>query len=284
MPPTNDDDDNDNDQPIDPTAHRSESPLDLDQQPSGQLLTPIRAHYLKKYLIQLQFEQELDAITTASPHNISTLAYLGPPFSPPPKDAPPVDLPFLRYVFRQFVLTFPFMASAPKDFYSDKLQPFATAMLSRNLSPTSVFDDNAEASEQATRLKFLARIERNFSLFLGAATKLVESEQVVRLSQADLDRIETLAKKREARNLKRKDIFEVNIVSVRTVVDKGRVRSRAHEVRSVCLLLRFTPVINSYRNSLFVPGDPTIPTGLFREDMVTLEHWQMKSVGSSAYN
>ncbi|THV08533.1 hypothetical protein K435DRAFT_642163 [Dendrothele bispora CBS 962.96] len=211
---------------------RSESPLDLEQssqQASEQLLTPIRAHYLKKYLIQLQFEQELDAITTASPYNISTLAYLGPPFNPPPKDAPPIDLPFLRYVFRQFVLTFPFMASAPKDFYSDKLQPFAAAMLSRNLSPTSVFDDNSEASEQATRLKFLARIERNFSLFLGAATKLVEREEVVRLSQADLDRLETLSKKREARNLKRKDIFDVNIISVRTVVDKGRVRSRAHE-------------------------------------------------------
>ncbi|KAL0579700.1 hypothetical protein V5O48_002330 [Marasmius crinis-equi] len=198
------------------------------EQDSAEILTPLRAHYLKKSLIQLQFEQELDAITTATPNSISTFSYLGPPFSPPPRDAPPIDLPFLRYIFRQFVLTFPFMAAAPKDFYSDKLQPFLGAMLSRNLSPTSVFDDDSD-SERALRLKLLTRLERNLSLFVGAATKLVEREEVVRLSQSDLDRIETLAKKREAKNLKKRDIFEVNIVSIRTVTDKGRMRSRVHE-------------------------------------------------------
>lgn len=202
------------------------------EQDPAEILTPLRAHYLKKYLIQLEFERELDAITSFASNNTSTLSYLGPPFSPPPKDAPPLDLPFLRYIFRQFVLTFPFMASAPKDFYSDKLQPFLAALFSRNLSATSVFDDSDEGSEQATRMKTIARVERNLSLFLGAATKLVEHEEVVRLSQADLDRLETLAKKREARNLKNKEIFEVNIVGVRTVIDKGRVRSRAHEVRA----------------------------------------------------
>lgn len=123
------------------------------------------------------------------------------------------------------------MAAAPKDFYSEKLQPFMASMLSRNLSPTSVFEEDPEKSEQATRLKLLAKLERNLSLFLGAATKLVEKEEVVRLTQADLDRLEELTRKRQAKMLKERDIFEVNIVSVRTVVDKGRVRSRVHEVR-----------------------------------------------------
>ncbi|KAG7096935.1 hypothetical protein E1B28_004334 [Marasmius oreades] len=194
----------------------------------SEILTPLRAHYLKKTLIHLQFQRELDAITTTTPNNISTFSYLGPPFTAPPRDAPPIDLPFLRFIFRQFVLTFPFMAAAPKDFYSEKLQPFIGAMLSRNLSPSSVFDDDSDA-EKTSRLKLLTRIERNLSLFIGAATKLVEREEVVRLSQSDLDRIETLAKKREAKNLRRKEIFEVNIVSVRTVTDKGRMRSRMHE-------------------------------------------------------
>ncbi|KAF9259537.1 hypothetical protein L218DRAFT_990028 [Marasmius fiardii PR-910] len=214
---------------------RTSSPIEETSQQNPQeqvdpaeLLTPLRAHYLKKSLIQLQFQQELDAITTATPNNISTFSYLGPPFSPPPRDAPPIDLPFLRFIFRQFVLTFPFMAAAPKNFYSEKLQPFIGVMLSRNLSPTSVFDDDSDA-EQTMRLKLLARIERNLSLFVGAATKLVEKEEVVRLNQSDLDRLEALAKKREAKNLKRKDIFEVNIVSVRAVTDKGRMRSRMHE-------------------------------------------------------
>lgn len=199
-------------------------------------LTPLRSHYLKKSLIHLQFIHELDAITTHSPANISTLSYLGPPFALPPKDAKPsIDLPFLRYIFRQFVLTFPFMAAAPKDFYSDKLQPFVASALARNLSPTSVLDDDDVGdgkSEQATRMKLMAKLERNLSLFIGAATKLIEKEEVVRLNQLDLDRLEALSKKRLARGSKTKDIFEVNIVGVKTVLDKGRMRTRAHDVRS----------------------------------------------------
>lgn len=194
-------------------------------------LTPLRAHYLKKSLIQVQFDRELDDITSSAPNNISTLSYLGPPFTPPPKNAPPLDVPFLRYIFRQFVLTFPFMATAPKDFYSEKLQPFVASVLARNLSPTSVLDDVEEGSEQATRLKLLAKIQRNLSLFVGGGTKLVEPEEVVRLKQSDLDRLETLANKRLARQMKTKDVFEINIISVRTVTDKGRMRSRVHEVR-----------------------------------------------------
>ncbi|KAJ7781216.1 hypothetical protein B0H16DRAFT_1658847 [Mycena metata] len=198
--------------------------------PASIDLTPLRAHYLKKSLIQLQFNHELDAITTPTSTNVSSFSYLGPPFSPPPKDAPALDLPFLRYMFRQFVLTFPFMAAAPKDFYSDKLQPFMASVLARNISPTSVFDDGSERTEQALRLRLLGKAERNLSLFVGAATKLAEKEEVVRLTQVDLDRLESAAKKRQAKNLEAvKDIFEVNIVSVRTVVDKGRVRSRVHE-------------------------------------------------------
>ena len=198
-------------------------------------LTPLRAHYLKKSLVNLQFSNELDAITTYSSTNISTLSYLGPPFSPPPKDAKPfLDLPFLRYIFRQFVLTFPFMTTAPKDFYSDKVQPFVASVLARNLSPTSVLDDDDPGngtSEQASRKKLLAKLERNLALFVGAATKLVEQEEVVRLNQQDLERLETLARKRMARTGKTKDIFEVNVIGVKSVVDKGRMRSRAHEVR-----------------------------------------------------
>ncbi|KAF8238699.1 hypothetical protein L208DRAFT_1240839 [Tricholoma matsutake] len=196
-------------------------------------LSPLRAHYLKKSLIHLQFSHELDAITTHSPNNVSTLSYLGSPFSSPPKDANPhLDLPFLRYIFRQFVLTFPFMAAAPKGFYSDKLQPFAASALARNLSPTSVLDDDDVGdgkSEQAMRMKLMAKLERNLSLFVGAATKLIEQEEVVRLNQVDLDRLQTLSKNRLARGIKSKNVFEINVVGVKTVLDKGRMRTRAHD-------------------------------------------------------
>ncbi|EDR12424.1 uncharacterized protein LACBIDRAFT_231484 [Laccaria bicolor S238N-H82] len=198
---------------------------DIPQPPTE--LTPLRAHYLKKSLVQLQFARELDQISSSGPSDVSTLSYLGPPFTPPPKTAAPLDLPFLRYIFRQFVLTFPFLAAAPKDFYSQKLQPFVAAALARNLSPSSVLDDGP--AEQATRKRLLAKVERNLSLFVGGATKLVEHEDVVRLSQVDLDRLEMLAQKRQAKLAKARDYFEVNITCVRTVVDKGRMRSRVHE-------------------------------------------------------
>ncbi|KAG1783308.1 hypothetical protein EV702DRAFT_1191738 [Suillus placidus] len=191
-------------------------------------LTPLRAHYLKKSLIQLQFHKELNRITNPpGDHGGSTLAYLGAPFTPPPTGAQPLDLPFLKYMFRQFVLTFPLLAAADKSFYSNKLQVFVASALAKNISPTSLLED--ENDPKAARLKLLDKLERNFALFFSAGTKLVEQEEVVRLNQHDLDRLEQLAKKRQARLAKHRDVFEVNIVCVRTVTDKGRVRSRVHE-------------------------------------------------------
>ncbi|KAF8640050.1 hypothetical protein AX17_001292 [Amanita inopinata Kibby_2008] len=214
-------------------------------------LTPIRAHYLKKSLIQLEFRQELELIASTDPpfnalhpnpalvgtstSSVSTLSYLGPPFAPPPRHAPNLDLPFLRYIFQQFVIPFPFLVAAPKDFYSAKLQPFVASLLARRITVEDGLLDllndeqtkgKPKEDEHRQRHKIITKLERNLALFLGAAIKLVEQEQVVRLSQADLDRLENIAKRRE-RN--RKVTFEVNVVCVRTVVDKGRMRSRVHE-------------------------------------------------------
>ncbi|RDX55630.1 hypothetical protein OH76DRAFT_1525271 [Lentinus brumalis] len=192
-------------------------------------LTPIRAHYLKKELIHLEFQRELDALVQAPTDNVSPFSYLGHPFTPPPKGAPPQDLPFLRYFFRRFVLSFPFLASAPKDFFPDKVQPFLASLLSRNLSPTSVLDENPEDSEEAARHRLLNKLERNFSMLMTSATKLVEPEEVVRLTQTDLNRLEVLARKRAAREKRLKDSFDVNVVCVRTVTERKRMRSKMHE-------------------------------------------------------
>lgn len=205
------------------------APASAGQDTSSEL-TPLRAHYLKKELIQLQFREELRGLTVVPANNISTFSYLGPPFIPPPKDAPRLDLPFLRFMFRKFVLSFPFLASAPKDFFPEKLQPFMASMLSRNLSSASPLDNTPEDSEQVARFKLLAKIERNFSVLLTSGTRIVEPEDIVRLTQKDLDRLEHLAKKRANRERKLKDLFEVNVVCIRTVVEKKRVRNKAHEV------------------------------------------------------
>ncbi|KAH9943424.1 uncharacterized protein BXZ73DRAFT_97466 [Epithele typhae] len=148
-------------------------------------LTPTRAHYLKKELIHLEFRRELDALVTAPTNNISTFSYLGKPFTHHRKMRP--------------ISTSPFLAS----------------LLSRNLSPTSVLDDNPEDSEEAARHRMLIRVERNLAMLLTSATKLIEGEEVVRLTQADLNRLEALAKKRLARERKLKDSFDEFIIRTR---------------------------------------------------------------------
>ncbi|KAI6047164.1 hypothetical protein EDC04DRAFT_2864297 [Pisolithus marmoratus] len=201
--------------PTRPVPATPETQKDIIQKDGHTALTPIRAHYLKKSLIQLQLRKELDDITNAPADNASTLAYLD------------FDLPFLRYIFRHFVLTFPFMAAAPKDFYSDKLQPFVASVFARNLSPTILMDDaDEDETIETTRLKILTKVERNLATLFTSGTKLVEPEQVVRLSQSDLDRLERLMRNRRK---KHRDVFDVNVVCIRTVTDKGRVRSRVHE-------------------------------------------------------
>lgn len=47
-----------------------------------------------------------------------------------------------------------------------------------------------------------------------------------------MDRLETIAHRRRNKLMKNKVIFEVNVVCVRTVINRERVRSKVHEVRS----------------------------------------------------
>lgn len=118
------------------------------------------------------------------------------------------------------------MATAPKDFYSHKLQPFVASLVDRNISnaaPLECLDD-----EECSDVTIFAKIERNLATFFTAAIKLVEPEQVLRLSQLDLDRLERAVRKRRTRH---KSVFDVNIICVRSVTDKGRVRNTIHDVR-----------------------------------------------------
>ena len=242
-------------------------------------LTPVRAHYLKKELVHLEFRRELDALVTAPTNNVSTFSYLGHPFTPPPKDAPHLDLPFLRFVFRRFVLSFPFLAAAPKDFFPDKVQPFLASLLTRNLSPTSVLDDNPEDSEEAARHRLLNKFERNLSMLLTSATKLTEPEEVVRLSQADLNRLETLARKRAAREKKLKDSFDINVVCVRTVTERKRMRSKVHEVRPRFASHRSMGGMGELhsRNSSYAPAGEGTPTSSCLGVMATSGRWRTSS-------
>lgn len=76
---------------------------------NADVLTPLRAHYLKKFLVNHQFMDEIAVLS--DPQLRDAFAALGPPFvagkDEDGKPRPLPDLPFVRFMFRQFVLTFP---------------------------------------------------------------------------------------------------------------------------------------------------------------------------------
>ncbi|BGP17909.1 hypothetical protein JCM10213_003916 [Rhodosporidiobolus nylandii] len=229
-------------------------------------LTPLRAHYLKRELVTLEFVKEL--ATLDSP---GALSILGPPFLPKsrfvdgvPAPAPPpgsqaaldeqreyeqsAELPFLRFVFHHFVLSFPFLIACPPTFFSHKLQPFVYSFVSRNISSS----DDREADSKRKRIA--GKVEKHLGLIMSAAIKLTENdgrEEVVRIEDDGTMHTGLPASQDSGRGTppgfggvglgggrkrgqltqaeKKDEDFSINVVSVRNMVVKGRVRNKAHE-------------------------------------------------------
>ncbi|KAI5475527.1 Phox-like domain-containing protein [Pseudohyphozyma bogoriensis] len=244
--------------PLQPRAATSLSP----PADSPLKLTPLRAHYLKRELVTLEFVRELSALDSPG-----ALSVLGPPFLPKRRfvDGVPVaeggglplpvlagfddedeeedkvDLPFLRFFFNHFLLTFPFLQSCPDTFFSHKLQPFVYSFVSRNISSSD------EREETTARKKIAGKFEKQFGLLLSAAIKLTENggvEEVVRIADEGDSYAAAPASNRKANgptfvpmsvsaskqgHQKSEDEFSINVVSVRHMVARGRVRNKAHE-------------------------------------------------------
>lgn len=233
------------------------------------VLTPLRAHYLKRELVTLGFVEELGTLDSPS-----ALSLLGPPFLPKsrfvdgvPKPAPApgsaealaeargeeasVDLPFLRFVFHHFVLSFPFLANCPPTFFSHKLQPFVYSFVSRNISTSE------DRDEVTKRHRIAGKIEKHLGLVMSAAIKVVENEgreEVVRIEE-DGSMHTGLPASQESKfgngtrsppkspkvaafgvkgpgatdPKKEEEVFSINIVAVRNTVTKGRMRHKSHE-------------------------------------------------------
>jgi hypothetical protein len=105
-----------------------------------------------------------------------------------------------------------------------------------------------EKKEVAERAKMWNKFEKHGALMVGIGIKVVGGEEIVRIGQSELRRIE------EDREVRRREwmakrgmtgpvvpgapppppttgmVFEVNVVGVRVVSEKGRVRSKSHEV------------------------------------------------------
>ena len=242
-------------------------------------LTPLRAHYLKKTLVALQLSHEL-ALITDPVLGANALGLLGDPFvmtADAKKEAMRRvsemsrqegnigDLPFMRFLFHQFLLPFPFLSTAPPSFWSAKVQPF----LSSFLTTTGVIQRSSltreekvmaeslmskeEKKEMAERAKLWNKVEKHGALMIGVGIKVVGGEEVVRIGQSELRRIEQEREARRQEWMAKRGfstgptgppgsglppppsagmVFEVNVVGVRAIAEKGRVRSKSHEVSS----------------------------------------------------
>lgn len=239
-------------------------------------LTPLRAHYLKKTLVALQLSHELTLITDPV-LGANALGLLGDPFVLPEaakkealkrvsdvsrQEGSLGDLPFMRFLFHQFLLPFPFLSSAPPSFWSAKVQPF----LSSFLTTTGVVQRSSltreerimaeslmskeEKKEVAERAKMWNKVEKHGALMIGVGIKVVGGEEVVRIGQSELRRMEQDREARRQEWLAKRGlagpppsvegqpppppsagmVFEVNVVGVRAVAEKGRVRHKTHEV------------------------------------------------------
>ena len=185
-------------------------------------LTPLRAHYLKETLLQLQVRDELALVQRPD-----ALALLGPPFRIAP-DTPRAELPLLRYVFRRFVLSFPLLQQAPADFFPGKVQVVVERFLARNITLTESPRDADTGVHRA-----MSRAEGQLVIMLSSAIVLrgVE-EDVVRISERDRERLFQLDAQREAAHAAPRsdgEAFEVNVVAVRSVTVPGHLRNRTHD-------------------------------------------------------
>ena len=190
-------------------------------------LTAIRAHYLKKTLVSLELQHELRLLMRRD-----ALAMLGPPFRGSKYGSS--KLLMLRHSLHRFVLTFPFLASAPPDFFPNKVQVFLERLLERKM----VVVDEEEGDTTATTT-LLRKLERYLCLLISSGIHLKNTkEEVVRISERDRMRIATLEAQRKATNGAGINIadtqLDVNIVSVRSAMGKGRLRNKAHDEFILC--------------------------------------------------
>jgi len=254
-------------------------------------LTPLRAHYLKKTLVNLQISYELNLITDPV-LGANALGLLGDPFVLPESakreamqrvsemarnEGRVGDLPFMRFLFHQFLLPFPFLATASPTFWSQKVQPFLSSFLqttgyTRQSSLSEAEQQMAESlmtkeekAEVEERRRMWAKVEKHMGLMVGVGVKVVGGEEVVRIGQSELRRLEMAQEERkrkwterhagELRMLGGPDgpsgtgmtgappppgssgppgsepiSFEVNVIGVRVIQEKHRVRNKSHEV------------------------------------------------------
>jgi hypothetical protein len=213
--------------------------------PTHTQLTPLRAHYLKRELVNGQLAKELHAL--ADPEALSIVGW---PFEDRRKQRPAgdddVDLPFLRFFLHHFVMTFPFLSQVDtKIFYSKKLQPFIESFMARNISMNEEREEETGASSK--RHKLAGKAEKHVGLLISSAVKLADNggrEEVVRIvdvKSAPIPPTPTSAASTSSQTVPGTSAtmhhakpgemdFRVNVIGIRTVAYRNKIgRKNKHE-------------------------------------------------------
>ncbi|KAK8865647.1 hypothetical protein IAR55_000792 [Kwoniella newhampshirensis] len=317
--------------------HPYHSTLPTSSMQPPTILTPLRAHYLKKTLVNLQVAYELNLITDPV-LGANALGLLGDPFVLPEAakkealarvseisrtEGSVGDLPFMRFMFHQFLLPFPFLASAPTTFWSAKVQPFLSSFLTTTgiAAHATMTDQEREVQESLMtkeekkevqeRKKLWAKVEKHLALMFGVGIKLTSGEEVVRIGQSELRRLEEMQQERRRKWMERHGgpprpdgqggpgaelpvAFEVNVVGVRMVVEKGRVRNKSHEefiirtrrsgVSDVFVSRRYGDFKRLAEELRIAFPDYPLPPPPPKDKTVTAAPAPVVSTGYSAYN
>lgn len=192
-------------------------------------LTPTQAHYLKKELVTLQLQKELEGLKKSP--NLSELF----------ASSDSTQYPFLRYLFQTFVVDFPLLKKEGNDGHAEfwtKCQSFLDEF--RKLKLDTHVPKNKSASQ---RRILLYKMEKMFVIALCAAIKTDQDQQYIKDTQQQENQptlpAETdLSKEAETKlTMYENDEaylqwmgqgLDINVVGVRDIVEKRTLREKVH--------------------------------------------------------
>jgi hypothetical protein len=148
------------------------------------------------------------------------------------------DLPFLRYIFTNFVLEFPFLKKEQDDKFWDKCETFLAEFQKRRIG-------SSDKNEVSQRKKMEYKVEKMIVILLGAAIQTVQGkEEGIKvdqkmLTQSNIVQNQAAANKlsRDLADLENEDTYmqwvgmnglDINIVTVREVGEKRTLREKPH--------------------------------------------------------
>ncbi|RUP48135.1 PX-associated-domain-containing protein [Jimgerdemannia flammicorona] len=201
-------------------------------------LNPKQVHYLKRELITLELEKELNLLgenatlrTLFPTDNPADGITAGLATVPTSMVALRADTPLLRHAFNQYVLTFPLLQDTDRVEFWGKVQRFLDEF--RKLQITN----SAERTELTRRKKIGQKIERLLVLLYGVGIKVKEGKEESIRVEEELQKVknkELVAKivkiEGEESIVKWMTMngLDINVVTVRDVTEKKHMMEHLH--------------------------------------------------------